>query len=529
MIKHFKWLFLATSVLLVACSDDDNDGVEIQEPLTAGSADFSKYVALGNSLTAGFSDNALFRRGQENSYPKLMAEQFALVGGGEFKVPYLGADNLGGLTLMGQPIQGTRYVIQGFQPNSTTPIVGPLPVAPVNEISTPLAGGPFQNMGVPGAKLYHLAAPGYGNLAGVPVGQANPYFARFASSSSTSVISDAVAQNPTFFSLWIGNNDVLGYATAGGTGLNQTGNSNVASYGSNDITDPQTFQQIYASLVNALTANGAKGVVANIPYVYTVPYFTTVPTHPLTLTALGGGNAAVGEATVDQLNQQLIGPIRQVLAAVGQEDRIQLLSKTTANPVLIKDEALTDLSAVLTQALTPALGVQTATFVGQTYGQARHAKMSTNPLSRDYLVLTSQSVIGTNVANVPEPFNKLGVTYPMQDQWVLTQAETAEVKTATDAYNVAIKDIADAKGLAFVDANTALQQLATGGIRFGNHHLTASYVVGGMFSLDGVHPSGRGYAFISNRFMQAINATYGSNFRDINIGAYPIQYPANLN
>ncbi len=54
---------------------------------------------------------------------------------------------------------------------------------------------------------------------------------------------DAVAQNPSFFTLSeMGGNDVLGYATSGGdSGVDQTGNLNPATYGPNDITDPQVF------------------------------------------------------------------------------------------------------------------------------------------------------------------------------------------------------------------------------------------------------------------------------------------------
>ncbi|MGY6457684.1 hypothetical protein, partial [Vibrio parahaemolyticus] len=90
----------------------------------------------------------------------------------------------------------------------------------------------------------------------------------------------AVAQNPTFFSLWIGNNDILSYATSGGTNSTttggittytpavfQNGNLNPATYGSNDISDPNVVASSINSYVTALTANGAKGVVANIPSV----------------------------------------------------------------------------------------------------------------------------------------------------------------------------------------------------------------------------------------------------------------------
>ncbi|MBK9225468.1 MAG: hypothetical protein IPO23_14155 [Flavobacterium sp.] len=78
-----------------------------------------------------------------------------------------------------------------------------------------------------------------------------------------------MAQSPTFFSLWIGNNDVLGYALAGGDPALDA------------ITPTTTFSFAYSTLVNTLTSNGAKGVVGNIPYVTTIPQFTTIPVKPL--------------------------------------------------------------------------------------------------------------------------------------------------------------------------------------------------------------------------------------------------------
>jgi len=58
-------------------------------------------------LTAGFSDNALFLRGQEASFPNILSQQFALAGGGTFTQPLMNDDN-GGLLLAGTPIQGPR-------------------------------------------------------------------------------------------------------------------------------------------------------------------------------------------------------------------------------------------------------------------------------------------------------------------------------------------------------------------------------------------------------------------------------------
>jgi hypothetical protein len=55
--------------------------------------------------------------------------------------------------------------------------------------------------------------------------------------------------------------------------------------------------------------------------------------------------------------------------------------------------------------------------------------------------------------------------------------------------------------------------------------MKSTFVTGGTFSLDGVHPSPRGYALIANKFIEAINAKYGSNLNGVNIGNYPIMFP----
>jgi hypothetical protein len=488
MINNFKWLLLV-SLTFAACTNDD--AVPGDVPVSAGTADFSKYVSLGNSLTAGFSDGALFKRGQEGSYTNLLAQQFAQVGGGEFKIPFCGDDNLGGLLLGGTPIQGTRLFFNGTAPAN-------VPGTPVTEITNQLTGS-FNNMGVPGAKSYHLAAPGYGNVAGVALGQANPYFVRFASSPTTSIIADAAAQNATFFSLWIGNNDVLGYATSGGAGVNQLGNVNPATYGANDITDPGVFANVYTGLVDAMTANGAKGVVANIPYVTTIPFFTTVPFNAIpldaaTATQLNAGYAAYNGGLAAALNAGLI--------SAEEKAKRTITFQAGKNAVVMVDSYLTSLAA---------LGLPS-------YRQATSA---------DLMVLPSRSFIGTTVGGNPQQIN--GVSVPLADNWVLSKDEIAEIKVAVDAYNASIKSIAEAKGLAFVDANAVMSQVFNGGIRYGNYHLTASYVTGGAFSLDGVHPSARGYALIANKFAEAINAKYGSTFKPLDLAEYPIQFPAVIN
>jgi hypothetical protein len=500
MIKNIKMLLLV-SLTFVACSKSVDDEI-VDAPLTAGTANFSKYVALGNSLTAGFADGTLYKKGQEGAYTTLMAEQFKLVGGGEFKVPFM-LDNIGGFANGATQVPGfpTRLFFNGAGPASVPGVSG-------TQITAKLVGQ-YNNMGVPGAKSFHLLAPGYGNLAGVFANPptANPYFARFSSSATASIISDAMAQAPTFFSLWIGNNDVLGYATTGGDGSNPiTPLAGPAGVG---------FEATYTALVNALTANQAKGVLGNIPDVSALPFFTTVPTNAIP--PLPAANAA-------QLNQLFAG-INSALEANSLPARFATLSTTTANPLLIRDKALPNIAAAITAALTPQLGAPTATFLGSIYGQARHAVNTAS--GRDFVLLTTRTIIGTPQAGAPSPFNTVGVSFPLQDSAVLSVGEALEIKNATTAYNNVIKGLATTKNLAFVDANATLNQVNTsGGINFGNFNLTSQFITGGAFSMDGVHLSPRGYALIANKFLEAINLTYGSNFKPYDLAKFNIQFPA---
>ncbi|HET8804213.1 MAG TPA: G-D-S-L family lipolytic protein, partial [Aequorivita sp.] len=214
MKNILKYTFALVALGFVSCDPEFDSPVTDEGFYTSGTADLSKYVSVGNSLTAGYADGALYITGQNNSYPNIMAEQFSFAGGGDFTQPLMN-DNVGGLLLGGTQITENRYIL-AVGPNGN-----PSPVRLIGTPTTDIANkltGPFNNMGVPGAKSFHLVAPGYGNIAGVPTGAANPYFARFASSESATVIGDAAAQNATFFSLWIGNNDILGYATSGGSG-----------------------------------------------------------------------------------------------------------------------------------------------------------------------------------------------------------------------------------------------------------------------------------------------------------------------
>ena len=494
-------LAVVSLLSVTSCKTDfETDMSKIQ--VTSGEADFSKYVALGNSLTSGYRDGTVYLDGQLESYPAMIAEQMQKAGGGTFTQPLV-PDNIGGFAnIPGFKGKLTLQVVNG----ALTPVYSTA-VSTLDRLT-----GTYNNMGVPGAKSFHLVANGYGNMAGLATGTANPYFVRFASSATTSVLEDAMAQNPTFFSLWIGNNDVLSYATSGGVGTNQTGNTNPRTYSSNDITDPNVLAESIRTVLEGMKSVGAtKGVIANIPNVTSIPFFTTVPYNAVPL----------DEAYATALNTQLVGRLKPVLTALGQGDRLKTLV-VGQNPLLIKDETLTDLSSQITAVLTRnGVSAALASFIGTTYGQARHAT------SEDLILLSTKSVINTDVTGVSAPFNKQGITYPLEDKYVLTKSEVAQVQTATNAYNTQIKALAEAYGLAFVDANAKMVELGkNSGIQYNGVNYSTTFVTGGSFSLDGVHLTGKGYAVIANEFIKAINAKYKSNLRQVNPNNYSgVKFP----
>lgn len=276
--KKIKYILLFLPFFLFSACEAELDEFQAD----AGELDLTTFVSIGNSLTAGFADNALYRSGQENSIGNILANQLMYAGLAEFTQPLM-KDELG---------LGGRLVL-GVVEGSLLPVPMPGDPDPGNFENIFGTEGPFHNMGVPGAQAQHLLFPGYATL--------NPYFGRFASEPAATVLEDALALEPTFFSLWIGNNDILGYALGGGEGAG--------------ITPTVDFQQAYMFMLSQLTAGEARGVIGNIPGITEIPFFNTIPYNPIVLT---------DQNIVDQLNEAY-APLPHINFSLGQ------------NPLIVED------------------------------------------------------------------------------------------------------------------------------------------------------------------------------------------------
>jgi len=411
------------------------------EDVSSGNADFSRYVAIGNSLTAGYSDGALSRSGQLNSYPLMLSQQFLLAGGGEFRVPYMDAG--GGNDGSDNPRRVLGYTIPC---NSTTPSLSPTydpsGSTALNNVS---AQGPYNLIGVPGARAIDANFALYGLF--------NPFLSRFCLNPGTStMLSEALRVNPTFFTMWLGSNDALLYATGGAVPP-----SGLFSPALSDTAQVRASLQV---LVDSLTKNGAKGAMANVPDVTSVPYFTTIPWNSVVLS----------QGKADTLNG--------LYASLGLSN---ITWTAGANGLMIADSSAP--------------------------GYMRHAT------SADLILIVTP---GDSLR-----CGQWGVhpAKPLSDRYVLDQTEAAQIQLYIAQYNAAIAGIAANKGLALVDMNRFMKTFKSG-LMYNGVTMNAMFVSGGGFSLDGVHPSPRGYALIANEFIKAINAKYGSTIPEVDALKY---------
>lgn len=477
-MKQFIQYSIALFLVAAAFASCKND-VTVDK-ITSGQADLSKYVALGDSFMAGISDGTLYLDAQQNSLPNMLAVQFAKVGGSETFNQPLVKDNIGGLAIAGNPIPG-------FDNRLTLQIVNGSP-APVNvqgnsttDVTASVAGqGPFQNLGVPGAKSFHLLFPGYGNIQGMTTqpATANPYYVRFAK-PNTSIIAEAVSQKPTFYTLWIGANDVLEYARTGGE--------------IKSITSNELFTNAVKATLGELTKVGAKGIVANVPDILNIPYFQLIPQKSIPVDA----------ATAEKINKayaQYNGGLQLAVAAkaitAAEAAKRTIAFSAGANYPVIIDTDLSDLN-----------------LAGRDIPKIRQLKAG------ELVILPAAKFLGKEA--VPGNQNSIyGVGVPLNPSWVLTHNEVMNIKNAIAGYNSSIKNISAQLKVPMLNADAVYKKLNAKGILWNGANYSTEFVKGGLISLDGIHPTQRGYAVIANEFIQSINDNYYANVPLVDINNY---------
>lgn len=415
--KYFYKCALTLAIVgLISCKP----AIDTIEP-TKGTADFTRYIALGNSLTAGFSDGGLYLEGQQQSFPGMIAEQMKTVGGGSFSTPFFPAAQF----------NGSGYLKLTALTNGVPTITKETTNLAIRDQAGEVIlytkyTGEINNYGVPGIKLVHARLANYGRFNGL--------FERLISGeygTNPSSYLDFVTAKPwTFFSNWLGNNDILAYASAGATG---------------DLPTPKSlFMSEYSAVIEKLTSTGAKGVVGTIPGVTNTAYFRTV-----TLAAL----------------------LKGVQASAPTIDKIYITTGAGATRPATTEDLFT-------------------------------------------LTLNSDNVIGKGA--IPYGLTQFS---PVESKYVLDKDEVLVVNDYITSYNNTIKNIANAKGLAIMDAYTLLNEYGAGKVVNGIP-VSGEFIRGNLFSLDGIHLTPLGYAITANAFITAINTKYGSSIPVVDVSKY---------
>jgi len=222
--RFFGPLVLFSALLLWGgCEDGSLNAPDIQNGAEQDTALFGSYVALGNSITAGFQSAGISSQTQSEAFPVLLAEQM-----------------------------NTPFGIPALNPPGCPPPIQSFPPQPP---STPCAlrsssASAINNVAVPGASVSDVLSNTDPNASPNPLTQ-------FILGGRTQ-IDAALDRNPSFVTAWIGNNDVLAAANAGNPTL---------------ATSTAEFAQRYTQMVNRLSSDAPVqgGVLVGVADVTAVP------------------------------------------------------------------------------------------------------------------------------------------------------------------------------------------------------------------------------------------------------------------
>lgn len=448
----------ALAFMFASCKPNAN----VTTPASSGDVVFTSYMAIGCSYSSGYADSSLTVSGQLNSFPQRLFEQLETIKDGNgatgpFIQPLVTGDN-------GFPISkfilGTRNYCDGTV--SMAPIRSTLPLDSNGSwhYTTPINNGQINNISVPFMRVADYPVDGYAYN--------NIYALRFfynpAKRPMDELYSRVYNLHPTFFTIWMGISDVLGYALDGGQG-DGTGFALPVSgvrYNERDITPTAVFTKYYDSIVTAAASVTGSGALMNIPDISALPYFNTIPSNGLIINT-----------------QEQADSLQAIYASLTFDKVFQQGN----NQYIIRDHD----------------------------GKIRQSVPGE-------LILMS----------IPRDSIKCagwGSTKPIPERYVLTTDELQNIRNSVNTFNGYIKQVCELRHLAYVDMFSFFKTLSSG-MSYNGVNYSTNYVTGGAFSLDAVHLNARGNALIANQAINTINTFYHSRIPLTDANKYPgIKFP----
>jgi len=428
--------------------------------LHSGRLDVSRYMSFGNSFTAAFLDGALSSEGQLSAYPNLLARQLQKVGGGEFLIPMMQSDSgCNWVPQLPTSLESFTHTLSKLTLSHEQGCDGRWRFHPRFTYSNGENLFDNQKSNSPS----YVGGPYYNNLA-VPVMKTTDLY---TSGYGNFNILTLDRFNPYFWRFSSNqsqasvSSDAVRMPPTFATlwfGLNDLlpfalSGGNHTDFTWADIGDVGTFEEDLDSFIVMLKSHGAEVVLATIPDVIEFPFFTTVNPNGLYLSATEAASLS-----------HTYGGYSQVRFQEGHN----------------------------AYAIVDAFGS------GQVR-QVRPGEMLLLSIEPDSLLCGGW-----------------GSTRPIEREYVLDSVEVFMLSQATAAYNQIIRSLSDAHEVLVVDVDALFRTVKPGTVKDG---MTFSFdwLLGGFFSLDGIHPTPRGQGLIANHFIEALNAHYDAAIPLVNV------------
>jgi GDSL-like lipase/acylhydrolase family protein len=216
---------------------------------------------------------------------------------------------------------------------------------------------------------------------------------------------------------------------------------------------------------------------------------TAVALHPTFVTVWIGNMDALDAVIAGQVDTTTLTPENQFeqratvlfdsLATTGAKGAIVNVPNVTSSAYLVSQRELRKRTRLTTKQLRNRLGVE----------------------KTSYVPITALPTVDAIAAG--------DATGPLEDSQILTKQELNRIQAAIDAYNGVLAAEARRLGWALVDLNKLYAIYEKHGVDVaGVGRLTTGYL-GGLYGLDGIHPSDTGQALIATAVIAALNDRYG--------------------
>jgi lysophospholipase L1-like esterase len=250
MLKSIRYFSISAAMALCMGCDDSSSSSNTEDKAPV-------YVAVGNSLTAGFQSGGLRADWQMQSYPVLLAKQMGIE---DFQIPSVDSPGLGSLKIAGH---NTTPLFLDDSGNITAKLLD-------KDVPSLLSNATLQraynDLGVPGATTKDFLSAYDSNTSQAP---GNGYFnvvLRPSLFNNATMLREAISLKPTLMTVWLGSNDILGGITAG-TVIEGVTVTPTAFYGA--LMDK--------ALDTLLAETSAHLFLINVPSITSIPFVTTVP------------------------------------------------------------------------------------------------------------------------------------------------------------------------------------------------------------------------------------------------------------